>query len=71
MLKVSVAGKTLADFPDLVKQIDREKRSLVSQLTDFENNKQQWNMKSIKRTTMLFFEFEKIYLKPENNCPPF
>ena len=26
MTKVSVAGKTLADFPDLVKQIDREKQ---------------------------------------------
>ena len=26
MVKVSVAGKTLADFPDLVKQIDRKKQ---------------------------------------------
>jgi hypothetical protein len=26
LTKVSVAGKTLADFPDLVKQIDREKQ---------------------------------------------
>jgi hypothetical protein len=41
------------EFENEQKQIDREKRSLVSQLTDFENNKQQWNMRSIERT--MFF----------------